>query len=132
MTTKFYVIAVQNYEKNMLPIKSANSTILTTASTWSSTFSVANGNIKMNPALYRSKKIVTILSNFSTTLDYSIASLIVYFGIKIYFEKLQNVDFLINLSAIIIVLYGLKRVLDAVLKSIMGKELEQLMKTEKS
>lgn len=82
--------------------------------------------------MYRLKGIVKILSNFSTTLDYSVAGLIVYFGVEIYFEKLQNVDFLINLSAIIIVLYGLKRALDAVLKSIMGKELEQLMKMEKS
>lgn len=82
--------------------------------------------------MYRSKEIVKVLSNLSTTLDYIVAVLIVYIGIKIYFEKLQNVDFLINLSAVVIVLYGLKRALDTVLKSIMGKELEQLMKTEKS
>ena len=52
-------------------------------------------------------------------------------GLYLYFVGLENIKILITLFSVILVIYGIKEILDGFIRMLMGKELEELVKDRK-
>ena len=57
--------------------------------------------------------------------------LLITLGINLYFAGFENVRVLITLISIILIIYGIKKILDAIIRTLMGKELEELIEERK-
>lgn len=75
----------------------------------------------------KSKGISSLLADYSKTLDYFVGALLITLGIYLYFVGFEDVKILITLSSVILIIYGIKKILDAIIRTLMGKELEQLI-----
>lgn len=78
-----------------------------------------------------SKGITSLLANLSRTLDYFVGGLLIVLGLYLYFVGLENIKILITLFSVILVIYGIKEILDGFIRMLMGKELEELVKDRK-
>ena len=76
----------------------------------------------------RRKMLTSLLSSYSRALDIIIAGLLIIVGIQLFFVGLEDVNILITLASVLLVVYGVKMIIDAVLRSLMGKELEELVR----
>ena len=74
--------------------------------------------------------LVSLLSDYSRYFDVFISLLIIALGVYIYLEGFKDVNTLITIASIILVMYGVKRIFDAIIRSQMGKEFEKLMEKE--
>jgi len=75
----------------------------------------------------KSRALADLLSSYSRTLDIFIAILTIVLGIYLYFVGFEDIHILIAISSVTLVIYGIKRILDAIIRTLMGKELEQLI-----
>jgi len=79
----------------------------------------------------RSKVLADLLSSFSRDLDVFIAILAIVLGIYLYFVGFEDIRILITISSLTVVIYGIKRILDAIIRTMLGKELERLVAERK-
>ena len=76
-------------------------------------------------------RLASLLSDYSKSFDIFISILLIVLGFYIYFVGFENVKIVTTIVSVILVLYGAKRILDVVIRTLMGKELEQLLAEEK-
>ncbi len=74
----------------------------------------------------KSRALVDLLSSYSRTLDIFIAALMIVLGAYMYFVGFEDIHTLITISSLTLVVYGIKRILDAIIRTMLGKELERL------
>jgi len=79
----------------------------------------------------KSKALADLLSSFSRDLDVFIAILTIILGVYLYFVGFEDIRILITISSLTLVIYGIKRILDAVIRTMLGKELERLVAERK-
>jgi len=79
----------------------------------------------------KSKALADLLSSFSKDLDVFIAILTIILGVYLYFVGFEDIRILITISSLTLVIYGIKRILDAVIRTMLGKELERLVAERK-
>ena len=79
----------------------------------------------------KTKGISSLLADYSKALDYFIGVLLITLGIYLYLVGFENVKVLISLTSAILITYGIKNILDAIIRTLMGKELEELIKERK-
>jgi len=68
-----------------------------------------------------------LLSSYSRALDIFIAILTIVLGIYLYVVGFEGTRILITISSLTLVVYGIKRILDVIIRTMLGKELEQLV-----
>jgi len=59
-----------------------------------------------------------------------VSLLLIALGFYIYFVGFEDVKVLTTVASIILIIYGVKRILDAIIRSQMGKELEKIMEKD--
>lgn len=77
------------------------------------------------------KGIASLLANCSQALDYLAGGLLIVLGLYLYFAGFENVKILIALFSVLLVIYGIRKILDVLIRVFMGKELEELVKDRK-
>jgi len=73
------------------------------------------------------ESLVSLLSDYSRYFDVFISLLLIFLGFYIYSVGFQDVKMLTTIVSMILVIYGIKRIFDAIIRSQMGKEFEKLM-----
>jgi len=68
------------------------------------------------------------LAYYLKIVDYLFGLLLIGLGVHLYFVGFEDVRMLIWLSSFILISYGIKMILGTLLMSIMGKEIEKLIK----
>jgi len=79
----------------------------------------------------KSKGITSLLANLSRTLDYFVGGLLIVLGLYLYFLGFENVKTLVALFSSILIIYGIKKILDGFIGIQMDKELEELVRERK-
>jgi len=71
-----------------------------------------------------------LLISLARVLDYAISALLITLGLYLYFKGFEDLQMLITISSMLLVIYGIRRILDVVGRSITSKEFEELAKRE--
>lgn len=74
--------------------------------------------------------LVSLLLGYSRAFDVFISFLLIGLGFYIYSVGFEDVKVLTTVASIILIIYGIKRILDAIIRSQMGKEFERIMEKE--
>jgi len=74
--------------------------------------------------------LFNLLISLSRVLDYSISALSIALGLYLYSTGLKDTQLLITISSILLVIYGIKRILDVVGRSLASRKFEELVEKE--
>lgn len=68
-----------------------------------------------------------LLPTYSRALEIIIAGLLIVLGLQLFFVGLKDVSTLITMCTVLLIAFGVKIIIDVILRSIMGKELEKII-----
>jgi len=76
----------------------------------------------------KSQSLSQLLAAYSWILNISVASLLLAIGTYLIVYGIGNIDTLVKLVSVTLIIAGIRRILDTVRQTLMGKELERLEK----